>query len=155
MLSRHSVRWHQGNELTHNAEVNTCQKSSSQLAEPLWTDLGLKSRVVVCKLIYTHTHTHTHTHAMQAGIDSLNIPTPILTPPHPPILAYKEKRPPELSPKQVVVFCQLPLHTAWRLSDCGACVFAVGSEGVGKSGTGEEDQHFCPAGNQPHQQQAQ
>ena len=37
-----------GNELTHNSSGNT-QPQSSQLAEPLWTDPGLKSGICVCE----------------------------------------------------------------------------------------------------------
>ena len=53
-----------GNELTHNSSGNT-RSQSSQLAEPLWTDPGLKSWVSLRELISTlkHTHTHTHTHS--------------------------------------------------------------------------------------------
>ena len=39
-----------GNELTRNSSGNT-QPQSSQLAEPLWTDPGLKSVISVRKLI--------------------------------------------------------------------------------------------------------
>ena len=39
-----------GNELTHNSSGNTWPQSS-QLAEPLWTDPGLKSRISVHNLI--------------------------------------------------------------------------------------------------------
>ena len=39
-----------GNELTHNSSGNTWPQSS-QLAEPLWTDLGLKSGISLRKLI--------------------------------------------------------------------------------------------------------
>ena len=41
MLSRHSVGTYQGNEPTRNSSGNT-RPQSSQLAEPLWTDPGLK-----------------------------------------------------------------------------------------------------------------
>ena len=41
-----------GNELTRNSSGNT-QLQSSQLAEPLWTDPGLKSGVSLRKLIST------------------------------------------------------------------------------------------------------
>ena len=47
MLSRHSVGTYQGNELTHNWAGNT-HPQSSQLAELLWTDPGLKSGISVC-----------------------------------------------------------------------------------------------------------
>ena len=40
------------NELTRNSSGNT-QLQSSQLAEPLWTDPGLKSGISVCELIST------------------------------------------------------------------------------------------------------
>ena len=39
-----------GNELTRNSSGNT-QPQSSQLAEPLWTDPGLKSGISVRELI--------------------------------------------------------------------------------------------------------
>ena len=41
-----------GNERTRNSSGNT-QSQSSQLAEPLWTDVGLKSGISVCELIST------------------------------------------------------------------------------------------------------
>ena len=41
-----------GKEATHNMSGDT-QSQSSQLAEPLWTDPGLKSGISVCKLIST------------------------------------------------------------------------------------------------------
>ena len=40
------------NELTRNLSGNT-QPQSSQLAEPLWTDLGIKSGISVPELIST------------------------------------------------------------------------------------------------------
>ena len=40
------------NELTGNSSGNI-RPHSSQLAEPLWTDLGVKSGISVCKLIST------------------------------------------------------------------------------------------------------
>ena len=51
-LSRHSVGTYQGNELTRNSSGNT-RSQSSQLAEPLWTDPGLKSGISVHELIST------------------------------------------------------------------------------------------------------
>ena len=51
-LSRHSVGTYQENELTHNSSENIWLQSS-QLAEPLWTDPGLKSGIIVRELIYT------------------------------------------------------------------------------------------------------
>ena len=45
MLSRHSVRTYQGNELTHNSSGNAYSQSS-QHTEPLWTDLGQQSELV-------------------------------------------------------------------------------------------------------------
>ena len=41
-----------GDELTLNLSGNT-RPQLSQLAEPLWTDPGLKSGITVCKLIST------------------------------------------------------------------------------------------------------
>ena len=41
-----------GNELTCNSSGNT-RSQSSQLAEPLWTDSGLKSGISMCDLIST------------------------------------------------------------------------------------------------------
>ena len=41
-----------GNELTRNSSGNTWSQSS-QLAEPLWTDPGLKSGISVRELIFT------------------------------------------------------------------------------------------------------
>ena len=43
-----------GNELTRKSSVNN-RSQSSQLAEPLWTDPGLKSGISVCELISTTT----------------------------------------------------------------------------------------------------
>ena len=40
------------NELTYNSSGNT-RSQSSQLAEPLWTDLGLKSGISLRELIST------------------------------------------------------------------------------------------------------
>ena len=51
-LSRHSVGTYQENELTRNSSGNT-PSQSSQLAEPLWTDPGLKRGISVHKLIST------------------------------------------------------------------------------------------------------
>ena len=47
-----SVGTYPGNELTRNLSGST-QSQSSQLAEPLWTDPGLKSGTTVSKLIST------------------------------------------------------------------------------------------------------
>ena len=52
MLSRHSVRTHQGNELTCNSSGNAMPQSS-QLVEPLGTDPGLKGGTGVRELICT------------------------------------------------------------------------------------------------------
>ena len=41
-----------GNELTRNSSGNT-RLQSSHLAEPLWTDPGLKTGISVCELIST------------------------------------------------------------------------------------------------------
>ena len=51
-LSRHSVGTYQGNELTCNRSGST-RARSPQLAEPLWTDPGLKSGISVRELIST------------------------------------------------------------------------------------------------------
>ena len=51
-LSRHSLGTYRGNELTHNLLGNT-QPQLSQLAEPLWTDPGLKNGISVHKQIST------------------------------------------------------------------------------------------------------
>ena len=51
-LSRHTVGTYQENELTRNSSRNT-QPESSQLAEPLWIDPGLKSGISVRELIST------------------------------------------------------------------------------------------------------
>ena len=45
-LSKHRVGAYQGNELTRNSSGNT-RPQSSQLAEPLWTDPGVKSGISV------------------------------------------------------------------------------------------------------------
>ena len=51
-LSRHSVGNYQENELTSNSSENT-RSQSFQLAEPLWTDPGLKRGISVRELIST------------------------------------------------------------------------------------------------------
>ena len=52
MLSRHSVGTYQGNGFTRNSS-GTTRPQSFQLAEPLWTDLGIKSGISVRELIST------------------------------------------------------------------------------------------------------
>ena len=52
VLSRHSLGTYQRNELKCNSSGNT-QPQLSQLAEPLWTDSGLKCCIGVHKLIST------------------------------------------------------------------------------------------------------
>ena len=52
VLSRHSTVTSQGKELPCNWTGKTCPQWS-QLAEPLWTDLSLKSGIGVCELIST------------------------------------------------------------------------------------------------------
>ena len=52
MLSRHSVGTHQENMLTRNWSGNA-RSQSSEFAEPLWTDSGLKSGISVRELIST------------------------------------------------------------------------------------------------------
>ena len=52
MLSRHCVGTYQGNKLTCNSSGNI-RPQSSQLTEPLWIDLGLKTGSGVCELIST------------------------------------------------------------------------------------------------------
>ena len=52
MLSRHSVGTYQENELTLNSSGNA-RPQSSQLAEPLLTDLFLKSEIVVREITST------------------------------------------------------------------------------------------------------
>ena len=51
-LSRHSVGTLSGNELTRNSSGNT-RSLSSQLAEPLWTDPGIKNAISVPELFST------------------------------------------------------------------------------------------------------
>ena len=52
MLFRDSVETYQGDELTRNSSRNT-RPQSSQLAQLLWTDPGLKSGIGVRELIST------------------------------------------------------------------------------------------------------
>ena len=52
MLSRQSVRMSQGNDLTRSSSENS-RPQLSQLAEPLWTDPDLKSKIGVRELIST------------------------------------------------------------------------------------------------------
>ena len=49
MPSMHSVGTRQGNELTRNSSGNT-RPQSSQLSEPLSTDPGVKSEIIVREL---------------------------------------------------------------------------------------------------------
>ena len=58
-----------GNELTRNSSGNT-RLQSSQLADPLWTDPGLKSGISARANLHTHTHTKKKA---QAGNEWLNI----------------------------------------------------------------------------------
>ena len=53
MLSRQNVETYQENELTRYSSGNT-RPQSSQLAEPLWTDPGVKSGITVRELISTY-----------------------------------------------------------------------------------------------------
>ena len=55
-LSRHSVGTYPYNELTRNLSGNI-RPQSSQLAEPLWTDSGLKSGISVREGISTYKQT--------------------------------------------------------------------------------------------------
>ena len=50
MLSGRNVETYQENKLTRNSSENTWPQLS-QLAEPLWTDPGLKSGIGVCELV--------------------------------------------------------------------------------------------------------
>ena len=52
LSTTHSCENRSGNELTRNSPGNT-QPQSSQLAEPLWTDPGIKSGISVRELIST------------------------------------------------------------------------------------------------------
>ena len=71
-LSRHSVGLLSGNEFTRDSSgINRSQ--SSQLAEPLWTDPGLKSGFSVCKLISTLRKEKTVKKKVQAGNGLFNI----------------------------------------------------------------------------------
>ena len=83
-----------GNDITRNASGNT-RPQSSQLAEPLWTDPGLKSGPGVPELISTHTHTHTHTQA-QAGSERANIL---------PKSSQVRKKPPPPPPREYAHYC--------------------------------------------------
>ena len=60
-----------GNELTRNSSGNT-QSQSSQLAEPLWTDPGLKSGISVRKLISIKKKKKKHRRAMNCRTFSQN-----------------------------------------------------------------------------------
>ena len=76
---------YQGNELTSNSSGNT-QPQSSQLAEPLWTDPGIKSGISVRELIFTSKKKKKKT---QAGNKRSNIL---------PKFSQARKRPPGLVP---------------------------------------------------------
>ena len=67
-LSRHSVGNLSGNEPTRDLSGNI-QPQSFQLAEPLWTDPGLKSGISVHELIFT-----SKSKKAQAGNEWSNIP---------------------------------------------------------------------------------
>ena len=49
MLSRQNVGTYTGEQFHTSLSGNT-QPQSSQIAEPLWTDPGLKSGIAVCEL---------------------------------------------------------------------------------------------------------
>ena len=68
MLSRYSVGTCQGNELTRNLSGNR-RPQLSKLAEPLWTNSGLKSEIGMRELISIFKKQK----KVQAGIDSLNL----------------------------------------------------------------------------------
>ena len=70
-LSRHSVGILSGNELTHNSSGNTWSQSS-QLAGPLWTDLGVKSGISVRELITTSKKKKKHRRRMNCQTFSQN-----------------------------------------------------------------------------------
>ena len=65
-LSRHSVGTLSGNDLTRSSSGNT-RTQSSQLAEPLWTNLGVECGISVSKLIIKNKS------QAQAGNESSNI----------------------------------------------------------------------------------
>ena len=65
MLSEHGVETYQGNELTGSSPGNALPQSS-QLSEPLWNDLSLKSGTGKRELISTLIKA-------QVGIDSSKI----------------------------------------------------------------------------------
>ena len=67
MPSRHSMGTCQENELARNSSGNI-RPQSSRLAEPQWTDSGVKNGTSVRELISTHTHTK-----VQAGNEWSNI----------------------------------------------------------------------------------
>ena len=72
-LCRHSVGTYQEtNELIRNSSGNT-RPQSFQLAEPLWTDPGLKSGISMCDLISTYKKRKEKKRKRQAGNELLNI----------------------------------------------------------------------------------
>ena len=52
-MSRHNVKTYQGKELTRNSSGHA-RPQSSQLADPLWVDPGLKSVIGALELISTY-----------------------------------------------------------------------------------------------------
>ena len=60
-----------GNKLTCNSSGNT-RSQSCQLAEPLWTDLGLKSGVSLLELISTYKKRKEHKRGMNCQTFSQN-----------------------------------------------------------------------------------
>ena len=69
VLFRHSVGTYLGNELTRKSPGNTWPQSS-QLAETLWTDPGLKNGIVVRELIFNPKKKK----QASAGSESSNVP---------------------------------------------------------------------------------
>ena len=69
MLSRGDVGTYQESKLTRNLSENSCPQSS-QLAEPLWIYIGLKSGIVWCVRADLHLK---QKNKMQVGNDSLTL----------------------------------------------------------------------------------
>ena len=120
ILSMHSVGTLSGNKLTHNSSGNT-RSQSSQLAEPLWTNPGIKSGISVHKLISTLKK------KAQMGNEVLNIlPNSSQVRKKPPLCAYSNSLRENVSPG---VFLQIymkmlnwfPHMSAFRASLKLAC----------------------------------
>ena len=114
-LSRYSGRTYPENELTRNLSGNN-RPQSSQLAEPLWTDPGLKSGISVCELISTFKK------QKKRGAQARNELTNIL-----PKSSHARKKPPPPPPQSTVAQGAETTVAECSLTSCVLARFRIGS----------------------------